>query len=766
MLELVDLERKGLLGHRMTQELLDKGLVSVLDLRFHTIKECYGFRRSDHSESRRLRQTLRDMGMIWTRFIDFDKGVETFGMAAFEQMCIDFEDVSELLRTRLVHAQLLDFYIRFFPEALFGLFNDQSDQVQIRCRSALLLYANRISKQARQLGCYRNYERSVLLLQAQSLNFSRAGRYRQAMPYWRAFVDKAFDWLRLFYFTAREREQLQAVGFKLPEALDVERIHVERERLFLPSMQQRVLAFIGQLRRLNDLFYTCDEQQIQQAMAHLPVHCLPDEAQKQVVHLTTNIGRCPALLVVRLFLACSPSPTCRYFNFRMTQQDGVKGLSRPYICQADYERVQEDLLFGRGLWSTWLPEGCRDLMGSRGIKLHITPRERDLLRQEGLPIGIQQLYAILYMAYDVEYIRIENKEGFIDKTRYPQFRLQQIVEWAAQVKERIPLGVSVSLNEALQGVNPLDHVLLLPLVQAAANKYRLPLPDGEGCICTKASSRFTRDSLIAILRDKGEPMTVEELQQALSSRFPNLVFDLESLRTKVLHDTRFVALKRTGYYGLSDWQAEGHLVLRQRTLLFLQQQEQPVAIERLLQHLQHTHPALSIKNLRALLRSLQRKEVVYFGLGYYGMADHDYAGFIPLSVFLRSDPAFETHFQELKGYITEHGVMPMTADPEGLRLALWWNRFDEGATRLTQAQRKQVVALRSRISLEGIPSTPEERLFRDRCQALSALVRQAHGLPDSGELVVWYHDVVERRTRWNGVYKGYVRQLQQVIQGV
>ena len=56
---IADLRRKRLLGKHMTQELLDKGFVSVLDLRFHPIMEIYGSRRSDHSECRRLRLTFR-----------------------------------------------------------------------------------------------------------------------------------------------------------------------------------------------------------------------------------------------------------------------------------------------------------------------------------------------------------------------------------------------------------------------------------------------------------------------------------------------------------------------------------------------------------------------------------------------------------------------------------------------------------------------------------------------------------------------------------
>ena len=765
MIGIVDLRRKRLLGKHMTQELLDKGFVSVLDLRFHPIMEIYGSRRSDHSECRRLRLTLRELGMVWTRFIDFDKGCETFSMAAFDQMCYDFSDVEDLLRTRLVHAQLLDFYIRFFPEALFDLFANLPDQTQIRCRSALLLFANRVAKHAKQSGDGRGYDRGVLLLQAQAMTFSRVNRYNQGKPAWRAFIDRVFEWLSLFYFSARERELLAKAGIRLPEALDIERGQIDRNRCFQAVLQQRVVTFIGHLRRLNDLFYTCTEEQLQTAIKGLPMQCLPDEVHEQVLQLSTNLGHCPALLVVRLFIAHSPSPTYRYWNYRILLREGAKRMSRPYVCPEDMRRAKEDQAYGRTLWSTWLPERYGILLGNQGVKWILSPQDRELLRKEGLTVGIRPLHALLSMVYDLDYIQFDNQGVFILKSRFPHFQLRQILEWAEGVKERQPRGVTASLSDALQGVDPADYPLLLPLVRQVASTYKLPLPDDDGFLTAKASCRLTRDGAVEILRTNGAPMTVGELAKELVCRFPEADFssDEHYLRSIILRDKRFVALKRTGYYALAEWHTDGHLSLKQRVLRLLQDQDRPMSIDGLRSRLLDTNPALAQRNLRALLGSLLGKEVEDYGLGFYGLKGRVYEGYLPLSRVLRSDLEFDRRYQELKAYVERERVFPMTIDPEGVKLALWWNRFDEGVTRLTVSQRKQVVQFNGWMCREGIPCTPKERLFRDRCLSLMALLQEERRMPDDGELADWYRSEVAGRTRWNGVYKVYVRRLMKVV---
>lgn len=766
MIGIEDLRRKGLLGARMAGELLAKGFVSVMDLRGHSIKELYGERQTFDRESRRLRQTLKDMGMVWTRYIDFDKGVETFAMDAFDQMCTDFTQVEPWLREGLVHAQLADFYVRHFPEELFKLFNHLSEQDQIQCRSALLLFANRIYRHARQRGRDNEYEQGMLYLQSQVMYFSRTERYRNGSDLWRSFIQATYDWLAFFYFTLRERELIRQLGLCLPELLDMESIQIAQGVTVPLNLQHRIVSFVYKLRRLNDLYYSGSEEQVRQALANMPVVCLSEERQAEVTQLTHKLGYCPALSVIRLFFSQSPSPACRYWHYRLCVQQGNQRVFRPAMAQEDWLRILEDREEGRRRWQSWLPDRYRELCGDKGVKYALSPSDVRLLQNERMPVTLKGWFTLLGLIYRVDYISVDHCEAIIRRDKLPRFRARRVIEWAAQTRERMAEGVSTSVDEALQGAARVYHRSLLPLVEAACRKFRLPLPDRQGLIVAMTSRRVTRDRVFSILRERKVPMTLGEIRQALGERFPTLLIETDErlLRDMLQQDERFLSLKRTGYYGLMEWQSEGRLSIGQRVRILLGGKERPVSVEELLGPLQATHPALTLKNLRSTLRGLEGKGVRDYGLGFFGLQEVTYEGYTPLSVPLRQDPAFDSRLEEMRAYIADHQELPLATDEEGIRLALWWNRVETGMTRLTLAQKKRVRELVGWVSREGFPRDREEKAFWERCRQLMALA-EAGRTPD-GELLQWLRTQVARQRGLVGVRKRYLKELLRELQAL
>lgn len=762
MIGIRDLAQKGLLGKRMASELLDRGLVSVMDLRGRRIKELYGTRRTFDRESRRLRQTLKEMGMIWTRYIDFDKGVETYAMYAFDQMCADFSDVAQSLRSELVHAQMADFYIRFFPEALFQLFAELPDEPQMRCRSAVLLLANRIYRHARQCGRDKEYEAGMLYLQSQVMNFSRAGHFLKGNELWRSFIQSVYDWLSYFYFSVREQELINEMGIRLPDLLDIETMQIA-ERSLPVNLRQRIVAFVYQIRRLNDLYCSYDERQLRSAISHMPVICLPEEQQNEVAQMKTKLGFYPALHVIRLFLANSPSPACRYWYFRLCRQLDLGKVNRPFMTALEWERIMEDRERGRALWQQWLPIRYKTLRGDQGVKIDLSPEDSKLLQQERLPARMRGLFMLLSLVYPVDYIRIDQHEAIIRRDKLPRFKVQHILHWAADVRDRMPQGMSTSVREALKGAAKYYHYRLIPLVEAACQKFKIPLPDKAGNVIIQTSSRVIRDRVAQLLREKGEPMALKDVMAELECRFPELIIDTDEklLRDKLLRDGRFLALKRTGFYGLIEWQTEGRMSIYQRVRELLLQRPRPMSLEELLSPLLTTHPALTTQNLRKALRAQEGKGLRAYGLDFYGLTEVSYWGYTPLSVPLRSDPEFDLRFQELEAYIKQHRALPMVDQEESIRLALWWNRFVVGMTRLTLSQRKRVFALEGWIRREGFPRDLEEKRYLERCEAVARLAQDGQ-LPQ-GELLEWFRFQCDHSSRLNGVRKRYFADLRKVL---
>lgn len=178
------------------------------------------------------------------------------------------------------------------------------------------------------------------------------------------------------------------------------------------------------------------------------------------------------------------------------------------------------------------------------------------------------------------------------------------------------------------------------------------------------------DILYNLLKESGNPLTIDELYSQLNLIFPNRYRSAYSLRAIVYRDPRLCLLGANNMIALSEWKHVQTGNIRELIVSYLAGFDSPKHIKDIVEYIQK-HRDTSERSISSTMGS--GDQFVKYAGGYYGLADRTYPEWLNLSEAERFSRKRIVDFEE---YIKKNNHYPFcpSDDKEEENLYQWWSR--------------------------------------------------------------------------------------------
>lgn len=179
------------------------------------------------------------------------------------------------------------------------------------------------------------------------------------------------------------------------------------------------------------------------------------------------------------------------------------------------------------------------------------------------------------------------------------------------------------------------------------------------------------DILYNLLKESGDPLTIDELYSQLNLIFPNKYRSANSLRAIIHRDPRLCFLGVDNMVTLSEWDHVQAGSIRELIVSFLAEFDSPQHIKDIAEFIQK-HRDTSERSISSTMGS--GDQFVKYPGGYYGLADRSYSEWFTLSEAERFSRKRIVDFED---FIKEKLHFPFcpSDDKEEENLYQWWTRL-------------------------------------------------------------------------------------------
>lgn len=405
-------------------------------------------------------------------------------------------------------------------------------------------------------------------------------------------------------------------------------------------------------------------------------------------------------------------------------------------------------------------EPLRERVGAIGIPAVSTaadPLFSELAEAQHLPLLPEQVMHLL-SSLDPDYTFFTPKGG--RKEYMVPRRLRQGVAMAGAFNELTRLSALQRTAEARMDLRAVlsryieDESLtepeLAPLFSLAADHFAgrddTDVEPG-GTLVLKPNKTEVGAALVAIIKERGEPVSLSELRAEYGRRHPeDAGREAASIRSYIFRTPGIVPLGKSGRYILAEWDGyyTGTVTGYLRTVLA----EAPGALtmRELFERAASVFPSTSYSNIFSSVCVDAGKTFTLFEGNLVGLASRRYPGLTPKARTERPKYDFETRLARYCDFVERNGRFPYSSyDPEECAIERWRTNVRTGLVAVADADRERLEAFDAAHA--GIPATGLEANYRTRCGEVLELARTLGRLPvikSEPNLYAWLRNQMRR----------------------
>lgn len=248
------------------------------------------------------------------------------------------------------------------------------------------------------------------------------------------------------------------------------------------------------------------------------------------------------------------------------------------------------------------------------------------------------------------------------------------------------------------------------------------------------------DIIYSILKQNGNPLSREELYQAIDKIYPNRYKSPTSLNAIVMRDSRLCLLGGNNLVALIEWEHVKLGSIRNIIVQYLEQFDEPQSAKDIVEYVQQFRDT-SGNSVRATMGS--GDQFVQFSGGYYGLSWKQYPAMFYLS---ESDRAFLQRIQRLERFLQEKKHFPFfSSDPEEQYLHEWWTNV-KSYTKPSEYQKTEIKRIDT--TYKNLARKKKHLLWFDNCRKYSDFFQSEHrkpslNSPNERELCLWFRKAAE-----------------------
>lgn len=246
-----------------------------------------------------------------------------------------------------------------------------------------------------------------------------------------------------------------------------------------------------------------------------------------------------------------------------------------------------------------------------------------LRKEEGLPDDFSLFAHILPIVahFGVYIVKKQIVAVNYDKLRTGDvvrliYRLKDLL--SAHSKQYLPLlSLAPELPEA-QKDDFLDMACFI------VRQYELKLTDDMKAYCPQRVFDLEH-AVLDVLAEDGNPMTVEQITQAIKSKYPDVnKVSLRKIKSIVRNNPTVFQRGRTPTYSLNDRKEEDMMSIRELLVSFLSQRDSPIHLDELTNYVLKYYPSTKKSHIRTSMMNDRNKRFIKTSDGYYGLTRKTY----------------------------------------------------------------------------------------------------------------------------------------------
>ena len=248
------------------------------------------------------------------------------------------------------------------------------------------------------------------------------------------------------------------------------------------------------------------------------------------------------------------------------------------------------------------------------------------------------------------------------------------------------------------------------------------------------------DIIYEILKSNGNPLSCEELFQAIDNIYPHRYKSPSNIKRFVDRDSRLCLVGGNNLVALIEWEHVKLGSIRNIIVQYLEEFDEPQQAKDIVAYVQKYRDT-SDNSIRATMGS--GDQFVQFSGGYYGLSWKEYPDYFYLD---ESDRAFYMRIRDLEQFLQAHNHFPFpSSNREEQDLHDWWIHV-KSYLKLSKYQKDEV----KRIETKYKKLARKKKYLRwfDNCRQYYEFVQEHHrrpskSIPDEHELCVWLQKASE-----------------------
>lgn len=265
-----------------------------------------------------------------------------------------------------------------------------------------------------------------------------------------------------------------------------------------------------------------------------------------------------------------------------------------------------------------------------------------------------------------------------------------------------------------------------------------------------------------ILAQSGEPMSLDEIQQAFNTLHPsNSIYDASKLKSYILRNPNIKPKGKTGIYILKSWKNHFTGTLTCYLEHILKTFNEPISLDDLVDFALEEFPKTNRKSIYSLLIGDKDGRFVLYEDDYIGLADNSISEIELKERRIIKRHTFEIRFDELKQFVTSRKRLPIqTGTEEEKSLARWISNVLKSNIESTE---EQISSLKNYLSEhKRLPQNGTEYNFKQMCDEIKVLVAKTFSLPTTADNIreySWLRKNIEKYATYEDNRKSYFEDL-------
>lgn len=358
----------------------------------------------------------------------------------------------------------------------------------------------------------------------------------------------------------------------------------------------------------------------------------------------------------------------------------------------------------------------------------------------------------------------------VNRKKMPSIKIGDCVDsLRALVSSRYTDDTPIHVEASLNGVGNEEKDNAVKLM-AYISKEGLGLEVTDNCeVIVRKNYIDVAEDLYAILAQKGEPMSIDELFDVFKQKYPDHKYtESGQIRTYLFRHPNIKPIGNTSRYGLDSWDNVFYGTIRDLLMELLKESDVPIHIEQLYNAVTEHYPNTNIKSLKSLLDDPQGR-FIRFSDGFYGLSTKTYDDSFIETNNQRQHFSFEERLADFCAFVDTYNRYPSTTNGNDEASLYRWLYYMQNVYEIKDEDKAHLEEVLARYDQKFIPRNSTESEFRNNCQRYKAYINSHHILPSSSadpELYGWmlrskanYNSYVDHRRKYLTDLLNYILSL-------